>query len=241
MKKRIMKYHSIIFDLDGVICSTDRYHFMAWKKIADEEGIEFNEEINRRLRGVSRMDSLNIILERAERPYTQTEKEALCKRKNEIYVQYLGRMNPASVAPETRAALMALKGMGLRLAIGSSSKNAGYILERIGLSNFFDGVADGNIILHSKPHPEVFLKALDLVGGRPYESLVVEDASSGVDAAYAGGFDSAGLGDAANNNKVTYRLEQFSDILNIVQEGGKADEACRMEPRLAVEEERGLA
>lgn len=236
-----MKYHSIIFDLDGVICDTDKYHYQAWKKIADEEGIYFDEDINRRLRGVSRMDSLNIILERAERTYTQEEKETLCKRKNEIYVRLLARMNRASVASETRAALTALKRLGLKMAIGSSSKNARYILERIGLDDFFDGIADGTIITHSKPHPEVFLKALDLVGGRPYESLVVEDSSAGIDAAYAGGFDSAGLGDARSNKKVTYRMDRFGDIVKIVQEGEEKDAEKIMERRMAVEEERGFA
>ena len=215
-----MKYHSIIFDLDGVICDTDKYHYQAWKKIADAEGIYFDEEINRRLRGVSRMDSLNIILERASRAYTQEEKEALCKRKNEIYVRLLARMNRASVAPETRAALIALKRLGFKMAIGSSSKNAKLILSRLGLEGFFDGVADGTIITHSKPHPEVFIKALDMLGGRPYESLVVEDSSAGIDAAYFGGFQSIGIGDAKNNRRVTYKIDKFSDILDIVKQAG---------------------
>lgn len=215
-----MKYHSIIFDLDGVICDTDKYHYQAWKKIADAEGIYFDEEINRRLRGVSRMDSLNIILERASRAYTQEEKELLCKKKNEIYVRFLGLMSKSSLPAETKATLEALKGMGLKMAIGSSSKNAKLILSRLGLEGFFDGVADGTIITHSKPHPEVFIKALDMLGGRPYESLVVEDSSAGIDAAYFGGFQSIGIGDARNNRRVTYKIDKFSDILDIVKQAG---------------------
>ena len=217
---RLMKYRAIIFDLDGVICYTDRFHYQAWKKIADEEGIYFDEEINRRLRGVSRMESLNIILERAPRTYTQEEKNKLCERKNEIYVRLLGQMNKSSLSPATKATLEELRRMGLKMAIGSSSKNAKLILKRLGLDDFFDGVADGTIITHSKPHPEVFIKALDMLGERPYESLVVEDSKAGIDAAYLGGFASIGIGDAKNNRKATYKIDKFSDILDIVRQAG---------------------
>lgn len=215
-----MKYRTIIFDLDGVICYTDQFHYQAWKQIADEEGIYFDEEINKRLRGVSRMDSLNIILERASRTFIKEEKEKLCERKNAVYVQLLGKMNRTSLDEETRNTLFTLKNMGIKMAIGSSSKNAKLILKRIGLDDFFDGVADGTIISHSKPHPEVFIKALDMLGGRPYESLVVEDSMAGIDAAYLGGFKSIGIGDAKNNRRVTYKIDKFSDILDIVKQAG---------------------
>lgn len=211
-----MNYQSVIFDLDGVICSTDKYHYLAWKQIADEEHIYFDEKINERLRGVSRMQSLEIILERASRNYTQEEKENLAERKNAVYVKLLDNMSEESVSPDTLTTLNALRESGIKMAIGSSSKNTKLILRKIGLEGFFDAVADGTMVLHSKPHPEVFIKALDLLGGRPCESLVVEDAMAGVEAANKGGFASAGLGDAKNHKKVTYKIEKLSDLIGIV-------------------------
>ena len=216
-----MKYNAIIFDLDGVICFTDKYHYLAWKQIADEEGIEFNEEINKRLRGVSRMASLDIILEKAARAYSKKEKQALADRKNAAYVRLLNQMTPASLSDDTVRTLQEFKKMGIKTVIASSSKNAKLILHKVGLENFFDGVADGTVIAHSKPHPEVFIKAIDLIKARPHECLVVEDAVAGIEAAYRGGFDSAGLGDAVNHKKVTYKLGKLSDLLDIVR-GGSA-------------------
>lgn len=211
-----MNYQSVIFDLDGVICSTDKYHYLAWKQIADEEHIYFDEKINERLRGISRMQSLEIILERANRSYTLDEKIKLASRKNALYVKLLDNMTKESVSPDTLFTLQTLKSSGVKMAIGSSSKNTKLILRKIGLADFFDAVADGTMVTHSKPHPEVFIKALDLLGGRPCESLVVEDAMAGVEAASKGGFASAGLGDAKNHRKVTYKIEKLSDLIGIV-------------------------
>ena len=216
-KKDFMKYQSIIFDLDGVICSTDQYHYMAWKQIADDEGIYFDDKINEQLRGISRMQSLEIILERAPRVYTQAEKELLAARKNGIYVKLLDNMTTASVAPDTLNTLKALRLKGIKMAVGSSSKNTKLILSKIGLAEFFDAVADGTMVTHSKPHPEVFIKALDMLGGRPCESRVVEDASAGIEAASKGGFASAGLRDARNHKKVTYKIDRVSDILYVLE------------------------
>lgn len=171
-----MKYRGIIFDLDGVICSTDEYHYRAWKTLADREKIYFDREINNRLRGVSRMASLEIILERAAHRYTQQEKEKMAADKNELYRLLLQNMTPADVAPEARETLDALRRRGVLLAIGSSSKNARLILSRIGLENAFDAISDGNNITRSKPDPEVFLKAAQMLGLQPAECIVVEDA-----------------------------------------------------------------
>lgn len=210
------KYKGIIFDLDGVICSTDKYHYLAWKKLADRLDIYFDEKINSRLRGVSRMDSLKIILEHSDKVFTSEEKEKLADAKNEIYVKYLEEMTSEDLTEEVRNTLSKLRKRGYLLAIGSSSKNAKKILQRLGLENFFDAVSDGTNISKSKPDPEVFLKAAEYLKLQPDECLVVEDARAGIDAAGAGGFDSAGLGEAALYERTVYPLNEFSMLERIL-------------------------
>ena len=208
-----MKYKGIIFDLDGVICSTDEYHYQAWKALADRLGIPFDRERNNLLRGVSRMESLEIILERAEQTYTEEEKQGFAEEKHTLYRQLLANMSPEDLTDEVRNTRHTLRSAGLKLAIGSSSKNTPFILERIGLSGFFDAVADGNMITHSKPHPEVFLKAADLIGLSPADCLVVEAARAGVEAAVAGGFACAAIGDAKVDVRADHHLDVLSDLL----------------------------
>ena len=210
-----MNYKGIIFDLDGVICHTDKYHYQAWKKLADRLGIYFDETINNRLRGVSRMESLNIILERADKTYTEQEKETFATEKNEVYKELLKQMTPEELSPEVKDTLEELRNRGILLSIGSSSKNAGFILNRLGLGDFFDAVSDGNNISHSKPDPEVFLKAAEFLKLPASECLVVEDAEAGLLAAKNGGMDSAASGDAVKSDLPQYKLETFSDLLNI--------------------------
>lgn len=208
-------YKAVIFDLDGVICSTDRYHYLAWKQIADRLGVHFDETVNNRLRGVSRMDSLNIILESYPGVLSDEEKERLASEKNGAYRTYLAEMTPEDLPADVLRTLIALRAAGIQLAIGSSSRNAKYILERLGLGNFFDAVSDGTNITRSKPDPQVFTMAAEFLGVLPEESLVVEDAQSGIEAAWAGGFDSAGLGEAAKSEHVTYALKGFGDLLDV--------------------------
>lgn len=209
-----MKYRGIIFDLDGVICFTDRFHYQAWKGLADRLGIYFDETINNRLRGVSRMASLEIILEKAERTYTEAEKEAFCEEKNEAYRALLSTMSPADLSDEVKETLEELRRRGCLLAIGSSSRNTRFILQRIGLDGFFDAIADGTEITHSKPHPEVFVKAAGKLGLSPADCLVVEDAMAGIQAAKAGGMDAAALhGDAEHCGLEDYNLNTFHDLL----------------------------
>lgn len=213
----MLKYQGVIFDLDGVICSTDEYHYLAWKALADRLGIPFDRERNNLLRGVSRMASLEIILEKADKTYTETEKAALAQEKNTLYRSLLGRMSAADLSDEVRATLDALRARGLKLAIGSSSRNAPFILDRIGLGSYFDAVADGNCITRSKPDPEVFLKAASFIGLNPTACLVVEDAHAGVQAAKAGGFDCAAMGDARDDALADHHLDHFADLLQAVQ------------------------
>lgn len=209
-----MNYKAVIFDLDGVICHTDSYHYQAWKQVADSLGIYFDETINNRLRGVSRSESFEIILERCGRILSEDEKEESTARKNEIYKELLKHMSPSDLSFEVKETLDALKGRGLKLAIGSSSKNAGFILNQLGLGGYFDAVSDGNLIQKSKPDPEVFLLAAKLIGESPKDCLVVEDARAGILAAKAGDMDAAGIGDAFFCELADYHIETFRDLLN---------------------------
>lgn len=208
---------AVIFDLDGVICFTDKYHYMGWKMLADRLGIYFDEKINDRLRGVSRMASLDIILERATKEYTPEEKEAFATEKNDNYRKLLANMSPADLTDEVKNTLIELRRRGYVLTIGSSSKNTQYILERIGLGSFFDAIADGTDITHSKPDPEVFLISAKKVGIDPKDCAVVEDAKSGIQAAKAAGMTALALfGDAKGCGLEDYDLTSFSDLLNIL-------------------------
>lgn len=202
-----MKIEAVIFDLDGVIVSTDECHYRAWKKTADEEGIYFDRKINDRLRGVSRMDSLEIVLERAERLYTDEEKVELAERKNNYYKEYIKKLTKDDILNGVNENLAELKANVIKVAIGSSSKNTPDILKYIGLDNYFDAVSDGNNITKSKPDPEVFLKAADMLGV-PYEKcLVVEDADSGIEAGKRAGMYTL----AVNNAKgADYSLADLS-------------------------------
>lgn len=200
-----LKYKAVIFDLDGVIVCTDECHYKGWKKLADEENIYFDREINQRLRGVSRMESLEIVLERAKKSYTAEEKAEMAERKNNYYREYIKGLTPADVLPGVMDFCELLRANGVKLAIGSSSKNTPAILKGIGLDTYFDAVADGNQITKSKPDPEVFLLAAKLVGIDPADCMVVEDAEAGVEAALAGGMDVLGLGNAVENSNATYK------------------------------------
>ena len=207
----------IIFDLDGVIVSTDKLHYAAWKKMADDESIYFDEQINNRLRGVSRMASLEIILEKANKTYTDEEKLALAEKKNNLYRELLKELTPADRLPGVTKTLDELKARGFKLAIGSSSKNTPQILKYIGLDGFFDAVSDGNNITHSKPDPEVFLKASEMLGLSPEDCYIVEDSTAGIEAGLAGGFSTIGIGDAALYERSLYKIRSFDEILGIVK------------------------
>lgn len=207
-----MKYQGIIFDLDGVLCSTDRFHFQAWQQTAREAKAPFDEAVNQRLRGVSRMESLEIILEASPLTFTPAEKERMAEEKNERYRRLLRQMTPADMPNGVREALESLRAAGLKLAVGSSSKNARFILERLEAGQYFDAVCDGTQIARSKPHPEVFLKAAEMLGLPPAVCLVVEDAPAGLQAARAAGMDCAGVGGADWPFAPAYRLEDVTAL-----------------------------
>lgn len=205
----------IIFDLDGVIVHTDEMHYQAWKQIANRIGVEFNRDINNRLRGVSRMESLEIILENAK-PISDVEKLVLSDEKNAVYKKLLETLSEEDVDRDVKMVLRELKKRHIKLAIGSSSKNARFILEQIKLTDFFDAVSDGNNIEKSKPDPEVFLKAAEFLMLKPSECAVVEDACAGIDAAISGGFYSVGIGDASGYDKAEMKIHRLAEVLNLV-------------------------
>lgn len=211
-----MRYKAVIFDLDGVICNTDRFHYCSWQQIADKIGVCFDEKINDRLRGVSRRDCLDIILESHPLQLSETEKQCYLNEKNELYIDLLEQMSPADLSEEVKSTMDRLKSQGILLAIGSSSKNARSILKQLGLENYFDAVSDGTNITHSKPDPEVFLKASEYLGVEPALCLVVEDALSGIQAARAANMDCAAYGNGTKYNLADYNLQHFSDLLTIV-------------------------
>lgn len=212
-----MNFQAIIFDLDGVICHTDMYHYQAWKKIANQLGICFGETENNRLRGISRMESLEIILEKYDGNFLSVkQKLELAAQKNNIYRDLLANMTSSDLPESVRETLHELRSMGLKLAIGSSSKNASFILERIGLGQFFDTISDGNNISQSKPDPEVFLKAAGQLGVSPEDCIVVEDAVAGVVAAHRAGMQVITIGDAAIQGVGDYMIREFSELTELM-------------------------
>lgn len=207
---------AFIFDLDGVIVFTDKFHYQAWKKMADTMGIYFDETINNRLRGVSRGESLEIILERYEGEALSDEQKAeLMESKNNSYRKLLETMTPADVTDEVRRTLRELHDKGYKLAIGSSSKNARFILEKVGLLEAFDAISDGTNITHSKPDPEVFLKAAEFLGINPAECYVIEDAYAGIDAAKAAGMQAVGIGDASRYDRADEKITSLGELLKL--------------------------
>lgn len=210
------EFKAVIFDLDGVICSTDEQHYLGWQALADRLEIPFSREVNNRFRGVSRMACMDILEEIGGKCYTDQEKIAYATWKNDYYRELLGEMSPKDLSQEVKSTLDELRTRGYVLAIGSSSKNTKYILQRLGLEGYFDAISDGTNIVRSKPDPEVFLKAADFISIPYAQCLVVEDAVPGVKAAHAAGMKAASVGDAADNRVGDYIMERFSDLLNIL-------------------------
>ena len=211
---------AVIFDLDGVICSTDKYHYQAWKFLADMLNIPFDETVNNLLRGVSRRASLEIILARdpSHTEYSEEEKHLFEEQKNLTYRILLRSLTPDDILPGVKDVLDQLRKDGVKLGIGSSSRNTPVILKQLGLDHFFDEVVDGSMIANSKPDPEVFLKAAERLGVPPEEALVVEDAVSGAEAAHRGGFKAVCVGDASVQGAGDWNLTDIGDLIQIARE-----------------------
>lgn len=185
-----------IFDLDGVIVDTAKYHFIAWRALAEELGFVFTVQDNERLKGVSRMRSLDILLEIGNLQFTDAEKRAMAEKKNALYVSYISQMTPEEILPGVREFLQEIRHKGIRVALGSASKNSPMILRQIQMTELFDVVVDGNSITEAKPNPEVFLTGAQRLGIKPEHCVVFEDAIAGIEAARNAGMFSVGIGDA---------------------------------------------
>lgn len=201
-----------IFDLDGVIVDTAHYHFVAWQRLARELGIEFTEHDNERLKGVSRMRSLEIILEIGDKTLPDAEKETLATRKNAWFVEYIQGIQPEEIFPGVKQLIQQLRSSGIKVALASSSKNARRVLQNLHIEDLFDGYVDGTMITHSKPHPEIFLSAAAQLGVPPEGCVVFEDAEAGVDAALAAGMKCVGVGAPANVGKAHRVVRNTADF-----------------------------
>jgi len=189
-----MVLKACIFDLDGVIVDTARYHYLAWKKLTDQLHIPFTEKDNEKLKGVSRMESLRIILELGRLTFDDTRKEHYATLKNKWYNEYISNMTSDEILPGSLDFIGELKRTGIKVAVGSASKNTPLILRSTGMDKLFDGVVDGNIVHKAKPDPEVFLKAAEILGVRPKNCIVFEDAIAGVQAGISAGMKCIGVG-----------------------------------------------
>ena len=203
---------AFIFDLDGVIVDTARYHYLAWQKIATELNIDFTHEHNELLKGVSRVRSLDIILELGQVTASQEDKDKWLIQKNEDYLSYLVHMDESEILPGVLTVLQFLKEKKQPIALGSASKNARPILEKTGLLPYFDAIVDGNDVTNAKPDPEVFLVAAQLLGKMPEQAIVFEDSVAGIQAANTAKMTSIGIGEAATLHEAKYIFKDFTAI-----------------------------
>lgn len=201
---------AVIFDLDGVLTDTAEYHYRAWQALADDEGIPFDRAANERLRGVSRRGSLQLIL--GDREVDEAAFEDMMRRKNELYLASLEDMGPDDALPGARELVEDARRRGLKVAIGSSSKNAPFVLDKLGMATAFDAVADGNSVERAKPEPDLFLRAAEMLQVAPQRCLVIEDAASGIDAALAGGMRTVGVGPPERVGHAHHRFETTANV-----------------------------
>nr|WP_319399351.1 beta-phosphoglucomutase [uncultured Carboxylicivirga sp.] len=188
------KIKACLFDLDGVIVDTAKYHYIAWRELAKELGFDFTEQDNERLKGVSRMTSLEILLEIGGVTLSDEEKIRLADKKNENYLTYILKMKPDEILPGARTFMEELKAKGIKIALGSASKNAMTILNRLELTDLFEAIIDGTKVSEAKPNPEVFIKGAEALDVKPEECVVFEDAEAGIEAALAGNMRCVGIG-----------------------------------------------
>jgi beta-phosphoglucomutase len=205
-----MTKKAFIFDLDGVIVDTAKYHFLAWQKLAQELGIEFTPEHNEELKGVSRVRSLDIILDLGNIEASQEDKNKWLTQKNEDYLSYLVDMDESEILPGVLPVLEFIKEKNQLIALGSASKNARPILEKTGILPFFDAIVDGNDVSNAKPDPEVFLRAAQLLNVSNENAIVFEDSVAGIQAANTANMISVGIGDAAILHEAKYNFKDFT-------------------------------
>ncbi|MBN2805967.1 MAG: beta-phosphoglucomutase [Prolixibacteraceae bacterium] len=222
-----MTLQAAIFDLDGVIVDTAKYHYIAWKELANSLGFDFSETDNERLKGVSRLTSLDILLEIGNISLPEDQKLELASQKNDRYVSYIEKMTPDEILPGVLEFLSELRAAGIKTAIGSASKNAPLILERLHLTPLFDALIDGNLVSKAKPDPEVFLKGAEALNIAPVNCVVFEDAAAGVEAAHNGGMPCIGIGQPQNLSNARWVIPGFqhfglSDLQQLLNNRAKA-------------------
>lgn len=199
----------LIFDLDGVIVDTAKYHFLAWKKIADELKINFTKEDNERLKGVTRLKSFEIILEIGNVDMSEEDKLEYCTRKNDLYLDYINKLRPEEILPNVKEFLLDAKNQGYKISLGSASKNAVFILEKLNIINLFDVIVDGTCIKNAKPDPEVFTLGAQKMGLKNIECIVFEDAFAGIEAAHNAGMKAIGIGDENTLSQAEIVIDSF--------------------------------
>ena len=209
------KFKGVIFDLDGVICRTDHFHYSAWKQVLDAAGVPLDEQINDKLRGLNREDYLAKLLELRHVSLPREKQAEICETKNNLYKQLLQTLSIHDAPDDLLYTLNTLKSRGVKIALGSSSKNAPFVLKRLDIAELFDAISDGNGLTKAKPDPEVFLKAAKMLNLAPSDCLIVEDAVLGIDAGKAGGFATAGISVASQYDKTDYKINKLSDLLNV--------------------------
>lgn len=207
-----MSKKAFIFDLDGVIVDTAKYHYLAWRELAIQLGFDFTEEQNEQLKGVSRVRSLEILLAIGNKHLEDDIKIKLLHEKNQQYLQYIAKMDHTEILPGIDDVLNYLKFNKIPFSLGSASKNARLILETLNLMDLFDAIVDGNDVSTAKPDPEVFLKAAEKLGAQPQDCIVVEDAQAGIQAANAAGMTSIGIGDEKVLSEADYILKNTSEL-----------------------------
>jgi len=201
-----------IFDLDGVIVDTAKYHFQSWRKLANELGFDINKEQDELLKGVSRMESLDILLNFGGLSFDQEKKEQLAAQKNEWYIELISHMTPEEIFPGVRELISELRDQGIKTALGSASKNAMHILEHINMVNDFDAIIDGNKITKTKPDPQIFLKAAEALNVEPKMCIVFEDAKAGIESAINANMIAIGVGHAQNLTEAKFVIPSLADI-----------------------------
>jgi beta-phosphoglucomutase len=209
-----MNKSAVIFDLDGVIVDTAKYHYLAWRKLANKLGFDFTEAQNELLKGVSRVKSLEILLDIGKVSHSDKEKEQYMFEKNENYLSYISKMDQSELLPNMKSLLEHLKNKGVAIALGSASKNAKLILDTTKITSYFDAIVDGNKVAAAKPDPEVFLLAAKLLNKNPNECIVLEDAQAGIQAANDAKMMSIGIGDKEILKEATYVFESTSALTN---------------------------
>src|SRR5688572_14947423 len=201
-----------IFDLDGVIVDTAKYHYLAWKRLAAELGIALTEEVNEQLKGVSRMESLDIILKLKGLTLPTVEKEELADKKNRWFVEFINAMSPDEIFDGVGELMQQIRTNKVKIGLASSSKNAKAVLKLLGIESEFDVVIDGTMIEHTKPHPEIFQKAAASLGLAPTDCVVIEDAEAGIESAIRAGMKCVGIGSPQQLSKANLVVSKISDL-----------------------------